>query len=123
MSNGPTQRYKYEMENDMVTRVTLQPETQAITVGTVGNPEPAAARTPGIPTAKVSLNDGDIGVRPRAVIGKWVTVAADSGYTVGTFTKLTILTKAAKATFIDGATVNYLGGTVEIDRQQPEQVV
>lgn len=123
MSNGSTQKYNYQMENDMVTAVRLQPETRNATVGTDANDPVTGTRTLGIPTAKVSLTDGEIGIRPRAAICSWTTVAANSGYTVGTPVKITLLAKASVAIFAPGAVADYLGGTITVDRIQPEQVV
>ena len=123
MSAGPIKKYFYEMENGMKTRVRLQEETVAAKIGTDLNGEATGPKTAGIPSAKVSLNDGEIGIRPRYVSGKWVTVPANSEYVVGGFVKIVVPDPANFAIFTEGAVMEYLGGTFSIERQVPEQIV
>lgn len=122
MSEGPFEDAIYEMENGMFASVSVQPETILAAVGGDGNDEAAGPLTVGIPSAKISLTDGEIGLRPRYFTGKWTTVPADSDYAVGGRVKLSILSVASKAVFVKGADVSYLGGTVRVSKQFPELV-
>lgn len=123
MSAGPFNTLaRYELENDMITKIRVQPETEAANVGGTANPSPAGARTPGIPSAKISLNNGEIGLRPRLMEGVWTTIPTGSEYEIGGPVRLPLLAKAASTTFVDGATVDYLGGQFEIRRILPELV-
>ena len=123
MSAGGFQTYKYEMENGLITEVRLQPETQAAVIGTDGNnAEPAGEIDAGMPSAKVSLADGEIGIRPRYVIAEWEGTPP-AGYDANGRIKITILSLVGKALFTKGKIVNYLGSTVKIRRAFNEQVV
>lgn len=124
MSAGPFNTTAvYEMDNGMFTTLTVQPETLQFSVSGTANAEATGALTVGIPSAKFSKNAGEIGLKPRCITGKWLTVAAGTEYTVGGRVTLPILTAALASTFVKGAVADYLGGTVEITRAFPENVV
>lgn len=123
MSAGRFSEFKYEMENGLITFVRLQPETVAANIGAAEvNSEPAGEADAGLPSAKVSLNDGEIGIRPRYVTGKWES-DVPTDYDDRGIIKLSILSIASKAEFTKGKIVNYLGGTIKIGRVFPEQVI
>lgn len=124
MSSGPfTTAALYEMDNGDITTLDVQPETLLAEVGGTVNVQASGTIRVGIPSAKFSKTDGEIGLRPRCATGKWATVPPTGQYSVGGRVCIPILSAANASVFVRGATMNYLGGTVTLGRPRPENVV
>ena len=120
MSSGPFVRSFYSTDAGNIVRIRVQPETLALTLNAVANDAPAGPATPGFPSAKVSLNNSEIGINPRNV-----TIA----YTAGASAALQGLTVPLPwmdlATFTalpDGATGTYQAEPVELISKSNERI-
>ena len=120
MSSGPFVRSFYSTDLLNVVRIRVQPETIALVLDSVANAAPAGPASPGFPSAKVSLNNAEIGINPRNV-----TIAYTAGATAGLEGLTVPLPWLVKSTFDalpDGATGTYQGEPVELVSKSNERI-
>lgn len=115
MSAGSFQRVKYEADNARgggIYRMRVQPETLALTDGTITNAEPADPVDQRI-RAKVSKTRREIGLGPRKLLLAFTGPLPD-GYS-GDEVLVPILTPATfSAWSVEGTALTYLGVPVEV---------
>lgn len=120
MSSGPFIRSFYTTDAANVVRIRVQPETLALTLNSVANAAPAGPATPGFPSAKVSLNNTEIGINPRNV-----TIAYTAGASAGLEGLTVPLPWMDPTTFTalpDGATGTYKTEPVELISKSNERI-
>jgi hypothetical protein len=119
MSSGAFVTSKYESTelSGEILLVRVQEETLALTIATVANAAPAGEVT--IPLlASVSGNRKEYGVKCRKVTLEF-TAGGPTGYTGDNIT-LPVLTEAAYAAYIPGATGTYLTKAVKVVSRSAE---
>lgn len=109
---GTFTRAKYETNRGLVTNIRVQDETIACVINSVGNDEPDADRTGGLPSAKVSGGRREIGINARTVT--LILTAAKTGYTIGKPLTIPALTKDFYDACEPGETGTYLGVACEV---------
>lgn len=120
MSSGPFVRSFYSTDAGNVVRIRVQPETLALTLNAVANDAPAGPATAGFPSAKVSLNNSEIGINPRNVTIAYT--AAASAALQGLTVPLPWMNLATFTALPDGATGTYQGEPVELISKSNERI-
>lgn len=105
----------YELDNNAIARVRLQPET----TGT-GNPAPPGPATLPI-SARVSNTNREIGIKPRRITLRW-TGAAPDGFDPNSNVSVPILRPATYNAINLGDTFNYQGAAARVVGKSPERV-
>lgn len=102
--------------------IRIQPETLAAQIGATANAAPTGAQTNPI-SAKVSLGNTELGLKPRTVVLRASNVAAEvpDGYQPGGITRVPALTPAFHALAVKGAVCSYLGQDWTVVSNPPER--
>lgn len=120
MSSGPFVRSLYSTDLLNVVRIRVQPETLALVLNAVANDPPAGPATAGFPSAKVSLNNSEVGINPRNV-----TIAYTAGASAGLEGLTVSLPWCVKSTFDalpEDATGTYKTEPVELVSKSNERI-
>lgn len=120
MSAGGFVLSRYEMNNGTVVPIQVQPETVALTNGTVANAATANPVTLSV-RAKARKGNREYGIGARN-ISITFNGALPDGYKAGEILTVPILTEAAWNAYQPGGTVTYLGETATIISQKSEQL-
>lgn len=118
MSAGNFDLAKYELDDGTtIVPVVVQPETMALTNGTLANDEPAGAVNLSL-RAKTRKGNTEYGIGCRCISLRW-NGAPPTGYSAGSLT-VPILTVAAYAAYNVGDSITYLGATADVIGKKPE---
>lgn len=122
MSAGPFDRSKYEADagnGGTIHAIRIQPETALLTIGGLSNDPPAGAQNSPF-AARARKGNQEYGMGARSVTIAW-TGDPPTGYSDETLT-IPVLTPAAFAAYIPGATGTYLSTNCEVVSRKPENV-
>lgn len=126
MSAGSPINTVYESNASLIFPITIQPETETLTLNSVANAAPASTPGAGLPSAKVSGGRRAIGVNARLVRVRFTTTTPD-GYKMGGIITLPVLQPSVFNGYGKGQTGTYtLNATaydVEFVGKTPETVV
>jgi hypothetical protein len=114
-------RYESSYSATQIHPIRCQPETLTASIGGTANTPPAGASTNPI-SAKISLTNREIGLRPRYVVLKSPATDPPDGYAPLSNTRIPALTEVWFALAVKGAEVSYLGATFTVVNPEPEQV-
>lgn len=120
MSSGTFSKTKYESDSGTIHPIRVQPETVGITVGGGTNAAPAGALDSPI-SAKVSAGNRAFGLKARSITIAFLDTAP-TGYKVGSYIRLPILTPTRYSGVAAGQTFSYLGQTATVIGKNPERV-
>lgn len=122
MSAGPFQSARYEAEyaNNRIHPIRVQPETLAANANGIANESPVAALSNPI-SAVLSLNRGQLGLRPRFVTLKAPATNPPAGYQANGITRIPALTDTFWQACTKDADVDYLGVTFTVVSREPER--
>jgi hypothetical protein len=120
MSAGDFDFGFYELDNGSIVPVRAQPETADILFGATQNDFATGPATVGLPSAKISKGEREIGIGPRSVSVRFDTNPTD--YT-GDLYYFPVFQASVWAGLAAGTEVTYLGATGEVVRRFPESIV
>lgn len=122
MSAGPFQNARYEASyaNNRIHPIRVQPETLAANANGIANESPVADLSNPI-SAVLSLNRGQLGLRPRYVTLKAPAVNPPAGYQPGGVTRIPALTDIFWDACTRDAEVDYLGVTFRVVSRESER--
>lgn len=125
MSAGRFIRVNYELDNDDITLIQIQPETESLTIGAQTNSAVVGARNPNLPFATVSKGRRTSGIHARLVRIRF-TDTPPAGYDDRGIITLPLINKAIYILASRGSVGTYtLGGSsyqVEVVGRTGEQV-
>lgn len=115
MSAGKFVYAFYQLDNESVARIRVQPET--ITSG-----NPSATGPANLPvTVRVSNGNRAFGIKPRSITLKW-TGAAPDGYDPNGILRVPILQRGTYNAINLGAAFTYAGASAQVVGKNPERV-
>lgn len=116
MSAGAFILSRYTADNGEIHPIKIQPET---IIGTF-NPAPTGAITSGLRVRASRSNRRKYGISARYITCSW-TATPPTGYKVGGFFTIPILTTTAFNAINDGSTFTYLGAAAVVNGKTPER--